>query len=87
MSGEALRRVEKLGHSALAYETAKEKLETKYDGTRQQVARYLEELENFRAILSGNSKDLENFSICWMSLLLTCKISVEMKNWEIDLCM
>ena len=57
LSGEALRAVEKLGHSALAYEAAKEKLEKKYGGSRRQVARYLEELENFRAIRSGNSKD------------------------------
>ena len=53
--------MEKLGHSALAYEAAKKKSERKHGGTRQQVARYLEVLENFRAIRSGNSKDLENF--------------------------
>ena len=57
LSGEALRAVDKMGHSALAYEAAKEKLERKYGGSRRQVARYLEELENFRAIRSGNSKD------------------------------
>ena len=62
MSGEALRAVDKLGHSALAYEAAKEKLERKYGGSRRQVARYLEELENFRAIRSENLKDLENFA-------------------------
>ena len=62
LPGEALRAVDKLGHSALAYEAAKEKLERKYGGSRRQVARYLEELENFRAIRSGNSKDLENFA-------------------------
>ena len=62
LSGEALRAVDKLGHSALAYEAAKEKLERKYGGSRRQVARYLEELENFRAIRSGNSRDLENFA-------------------------
>ena len=62
LSGEALRAVDKLGHSALAYQAAKEKLERKYGGSRRQVARYLEELENFRAIGSGNSKDLESFA-------------------------
>ncbi len=59
LSGEALRTVEKLGHSALAYEAAKERLERKYGGTRRQVALYLEELENFKAIRPGNAKDLE----------------------------
>jgi hypothetical protein len=61
LSGEALRTVEKLGHSALAYEAAKERLERKYGGTRRQVALYLEELENFKAIRPGNAKDLEEY--------------------------
>jgi hypothetical protein len=61
LSGEALKTVEKLGHSAIAYKAAKERLDRKYGGTRRQVALYLEELENFKAIRPGNSKDLEEF--------------------------
>ncbi len=61
LSGEALRTVEKLGHSALAYEAAKERLERKYGGTQRQVALYLEELENFKAIRPGNARDLEEY--------------------------
>ncbi|CAB4042746.1 Nucleotide-binding oligomerization domain-containing 2, partial [Paramuricea clavata] len=60
-SNEALKTVEKLGHSAIAYEAAKERLDRKYGGTRRQVSLYLEELENFKAIRPGNSKDLEEF--------------------------
>lgn len=59
LSGEALKTVEKLGHSAIAYEAAKERLYRKYGGTRRQVALYLEELENFKAIRPGNSKEEE----------------------------
>ena len=62
LSGEAPRAVEKLGHSALGYEAANEKLERKYGGSRRQAARYLGEFKNFRAIRSGKSKDLENFA-------------------------
>ncbi|CAB4034781.1 Hypothetical predicted protein, partial [Paramuricea clavata] len=61
LSGEALKTVEKFGHSAIAYEAAKERLDRKYGGTRRQVALYLEELENVKAIRPGNSKDLEEF--------------------------
>lgn len=61
LSGEALRVVEKLGDSAAAYEAAKERLDRKDAGARRQVAIYLEELENLKAIRQENSKDLEKF--------------------------
>ena len=38
LSGEALKVVEPLGHSAAAYETAKERLERKFGGKRRQIA-------------------------------------------------
>ena len=41
LSGEALRIVEKLGHSAAAYEAAKERLDRKYGGARRQVRCHL----------------------------------------------
>ena len=47
LSGEALKCIENLGHSAVAYETAQERLERKFGGQRRQVAIYLEELDTF----------------------------------------
>lgn len=62
LSGEALQMIENLGHSATAYQVAKERLGRKYMGQRRQIAIYLEDLGQFRQILSGNTKDLEQFS-------------------------
>ena len=54
--------IENLGHSAIAYEAAKERLERKYGGKRRQIAIYLEELEQFRYIRAGSANDLESFA-------------------------
>ena len=62
LSGDALKVIENLGHSATAYEAAKERLERKYGGKRRQISIYLEDLENFRQIRSGNARDLEQFA-------------------------
>ena len=62
LSGEALKAVESLGHSAAAYEAAKDRLDRKFGGQRRQISLYLEELENFRLIRAGNSKDIEKFA-------------------------
>ena len=43
LTGEALKSIENLGHSAVAYEAAKECLGWKYRGKRRQTAIYLEE--------------------------------------------
>ena len=59
LSGEALKN---LGHSATAYEAAKERLERKYGGKRRQIAIYLEDLENFQQIRQGNARDLEQYA-------------------------
>ena len=40
LSGEALNCIDKLGHSASAYDTALQRLERKFGGHRRQVARY-----------------------------------------------
>ena len=48
LSGDALKVIENLGHSAYAYKAAKERLDRKYGGKRRQIAIYLEDLENFR---------------------------------------
>ena len=46
LSGEALKIVEPLGHSAAAYEAAIALLERKFGGERRKLALHLEELEN-----------------------------------------
>ena len=62
LSGEALKTIENLGHSAAAYQITKERLETKFGGKRRQMAIYLEELENLRPVRFGNFRDLEQFA-------------------------
>ena len=62
LSGEALNVIENLGHSADAYEAAKERLERRYGGKRRQVAIYLEDLDKLEQIRPGNAQDLEQFA-------------------------
>ena len=62
LSGEALKVIDSLGHSAAAYKAAKDRLERKFGGKRRQIALYLEELEQFRQIRPGNAKDIEEFA-------------------------
>ena len=46
----------------MAYEAMMDRLERKYGGRRRQIAIYLEELEQFKQIRIGNSRDLEHFA-------------------------
>ena len=62
LSGEALKAVESLGHSAEAYEAAKSRLERKYGGQRRQINLYMEELDQFRPIRAGFAKDLDKLA-------------------------
>ena len=62
LSGEALKTIEKLGHSGYASEAAKERLARKFGGQRRQNAIRLEELENFKPLRPDNSRDLEDFA-------------------------
>ena len=62
LSGEALQAIENLGHSAAANVAAKERLQCKYGGKRRQIAVYLENLENFNQMKTGNAKDLKKFA-------------------------
>ncbi|MCG8049058.1 MAG: DUF1759 domain-containing protein, partial [Candidatus Thiodiazotropha endolucinida] len=62
LSGEALAVIDNLGHSATAYEAAKERLERKYGGRRRQIAIYLDELEQFRQVRPGFANDLDKFA-------------------------
>ena len=62
VAGEALYAIDSLGHSAHAYEAAKERLERKFGGRRRQVLIYFADLGNFPQIRDGNAKDLEHFA-------------------------
>ena len=62
VAGEALYAIDSLGHSAHAYEAAKERLERKFGGKRRQVLIYFEDLGKFPQIRDGNAKDLEQFA-------------------------
>ena len=62
LAGEALKTIEKLGHSGAAYQAAKDRLDRKYGGARRQVALQLDELENFPPIRTNSPQELEKFS-------------------------
>ena len=57
LSGEALKIVEPLGHSA-----AIALLERKFGGERRKLALHLEELENIKSLRPGNAGDIERFA-------------------------
>ena len=62
VAGAALYAIDSLGHSAHAYEAAKDRLERMFGGKRRQVLIYFEDLGNFPQICDGNAKDLEQFA-------------------------
>ena len=62
LSGEALKMVEPLGHSAAAYEAAVALLERKFVGERRKLALHLQELENIKSLHPGNAGDIERFA-------------------------
>ena len=62
VAGEALNTINGLGHSAQAYQVAKERLERKFGGKRRQVLINFEDLEHFPQIRVGNPNDLEQFA-------------------------
>ena len=62
VSGEALKVIDSLGHSATAYEAAKSRSDRKYGGKRRQIALYLEELELFPQTRQGQAQDIEEFA-------------------------
>ena len=63
LTGEARKVIDSLGHSATTYEAAKERLDRKYGDRRRQIAIYLQELEQFLQIRSGNAKMLKTSQI------------------------
>ena len=62
LKGEALQVVERLGHSAMAYEAAKERLERKYGGFRRKIAICMEELDSLKPIRHGMASDVEKLA-------------------------
>ena len=62
LAGDAQKVVENLGHSAAAYQAAKDRLERKYGGNRRKMALHLEELDKFKGIRVGSARDVEAFA-------------------------
>ena len=62
LSGEALKCIERLGHSAASYEAAKERLDRKFGGVRRQLAVQLEQVDEFKPVRAANAKDLDKFA-------------------------
>ena len=62
LSGVALEAIENLGFSGAAYEAAKDRLERKFGGKRREIAIHLEDLDNFKPVRDGCSKDMEKFA-------------------------
>ena len=62
LSGEALKAIERLGHSAAAYQAAIERLERKFGGQRRQVALYLEEIDHSNNLDQYVQEDLEHYA-------------------------
>ncbi|KAK6167830.1 hypothetical protein SNE40_021768 [Patella caerulea] len=62
LSGEVLQVIESLGHSAFAYEAAKDRLDRKYGGSRRKVTIQLEELDKFRPMSDNNPKEFEKIA-------------------------
>ena len=80
LSGEALRAVESLGHSATAYEAAKERLGRKYGGQRHQVNLYIEDLYNFCPIRPGNARDVDKLADLLHVLVINVKEALRGKE-------
>ena len=62
LSGDALKAIENLGHSAASYEAAKERLDRKFGGTRRYIAARMEEVDNFRPVRPGYARDVDKFA-------------------------
>ena len=62
LSGEAAEVIKNLGHSASAYEVAKERLGRRYGGARRRNALLLEQIENFPIIKPNSASDLAKFA-------------------------
>ena len=66
LSGEALKIVEPLGHSAAAYEATIALLERKFGGERRKLALHLEELEISNLFARETQETSNDLQTCWM---------------------
>lgn len=78
LNGEALKCYEGLGHSATAYEAAKERMKIKFGGIRRKVNRFIEENDNFSLMKIENPKQIE----CFAYLLDITIINMKDSNTE-----
>ncbi len=62
LSGEALKAVADLGHSAAAYDAALERLERKFGGKRRQIELQFQSLTEFKPVRPNSPRDLEQFA-------------------------
>ena len=62
LTGEALKTIEQLGHTAASYEAAKQRLDRKYGGIRRQIACQMEQIDEFKPVRYGNAKKIEKFA-------------------------
>ena len=65
LGGQALETIQNLGHSALAYDATKQRLERKFGGQRRVFARQLELLDSFAPIKDGDTGSWRSWLICW----------------------
>ena len=62
LTGEALRVIQGLGHSAAAHDVAKERLERMFGGESRCLVLRMEEIANMWPVRSNNAKDLEKYA-------------------------
>ncbi|KAL4238005.1 hypothetical protein ACF0H5_002716 [Mactra antiquata] len=62
LKGEALEAIQGLGHTTIAYEKAKERLDRKYGGKRRLISKFLDEISEFPTIKNENSNIVEKFA-------------------------
>jgi hypothetical protein len=74
LKGEALEAIQDLGHTAIAYEKAKERMERKYGGKRRLISKFLDEMAEFPTIRSENSSIVKKFADLLMKLEMVWKI-------------
>ena len=78
LAGDVVKVLQGLGHSADAYELAKQRLRRRYGGERRKIALFLEEVEQFSRLKPGNSLELEKFGN------LLDILTINLKETELD---
>ena len=75
-----MKSIESLGHSATAYHAAMDRLARNFGGERQQITIHLEEMDNFRPVRYGNSKDIEQYADLLDIAIVNLKESTDVKS-------